>query len=144
MYQNTENLELGKDYYDINTGEYKFTYISDGCDEIEVEGIPKSFVKAYGTTSYDVEVQAYVKGTNELLSESEVCDICYEDIMVTKERLEELEEAKIKIQAIIDEANLSEPFIFEGGQLWVGKEHVLSTHINAGYDHGWISSSICW
>lgn len=144
MYQNTENLQLGEDYYNLKTGEYEFTYISDGCDRLEIEGIPETFTQIYGTTEYEVEVHAYNKVTDKLLNESDICDLCYNDVYVTKQRLDQLADSKAKIQAIIDEAKIQEPFVFEDGTLSVGKEHVLSSHIQAGYDHGWIYSSICW
>lgn len=144
MYQNTSNLVVGQDYYNLNDGEYGFTYVYDGDDRFEVEGIPETFTKKYSTTEYELDVAAYVKGTNELLDEDALCDLCYNDLYVSKERLDQITTSKAKIQAIIDGANIKEPFVFEGGKLSVGKEHVLSAHIQAGYDHGWISSSICW
>lgn len=144
MYQNRENLKLGEDHYNLKTGEYAFTYIYDGNDRVEVEGIPETFIETYGKTEYEVEVYAYIKGTNKLIDEDDLSDLCYSGVYVTKQRFDQLADSKAKIQAIIDEAKIQEPFVFEGGNLSVGKEHVLSAHIQAGYDHGWISSSICW
>ncbi len=144
MYQNRENLELGEDHYNLKTGEYAFTYVYDGSDRVEVEDIPENYIENYRGEMYEVDVYAYVKGTNKLIDESDLCDLCYNDVYVTKQRLDQLADSKAKIQAIIDEAKIKEPFVFEDGNLSVGKEHVLSAHIQAGYDHGWISSSICW
>ncbi len=144
MYQNRDNLVIGNDYYNLKTGEYAFTYIYDGCERVDVEGIVESFTKSYGTTEYEVDVYAYVKGTSKLIDEDDLCDLCYNDVYVTKQRLDQLADSKAKIQAIIDEAKIKEPFVFEDGKLSVGKEHVLSAHIQAGFDQGWISSSICW
>lgn len=147
MYQNNESLKLGEDHYNLETGEYAFTYVYNGDQRFEVEGfdVPETVTEIYPTgTTYINEVWAFVKTTNELIDEDSLYDLCYNDIYVSKERLDQLVAAKDKIQAIIDEAGISEPFVFEGGKLSVGKEHVLSAHIQAGYDKGWISSSICW
>lgn len=144
MYQNRNNLKLGQDYYYLDSGKYAFTYIFDGDDRIEIEGydIPLTVKPSWSNNEY--ESWAYNKLEGKALDEDDMSEICYSNVLVTKERLDALATSKAKIQAIIDEANIKEPFVFEGGKLSVGKEHVLSAHIQAGYDQGWISSSICW
>lgn len=145
MYQNTKSLKLGEDHYNLKTGEYEFTYVYDGDERIEVENVPETIEKSYYDGEvYQEEVYAYVKGTAELLDEDDVSDRCYNAIILPKARIESLKKAEEQVKAIISQHDIKEPFIFEGGSLSVGKEHVLSAHIQAGYDQGWISSSICW
>lgn len=144
MYQNRDNLVLGQDYYYLNTGKYAFTYVFDGEDRVEIDGfdVPVMVKSRWGDGEY--ESWAFNKVEGKALDEDDMADICYNDVLVTKQRFDQLADSKAKIQAIIEEANLKEPFVFEDGKLSVGKEHVLSAHIQAGYDQGWISSSICW
>lgn len=144
MYANTDSLELGEDHFYIKDGKYAFTYVYDGDSRIDVDSVPETVTKSYGKSEYINEVHAYVKETGELLDEDDVSELCYQEVIVPKSRLEVLDKAKREIQDIIDKCSLTEPFVYEGGELRVGKEHVLSAHIQAGYDQGWISSSICW
>lgn len=145
MYQNTEGLKLGEDHYNLNTGEYEFTYICNGDTAVLVEGVPDTIEKSYyNGEKYTTQVFAYIKGTDKLLDEYDLQDLCYNAIILPKARIESLKKAEEQVKAIISEHDIKEPFIFEGGNLSVGKEHVLSAHIQAGYNQGWISSSICW
>lgn len=145
MYQNNESLKLGEDHYNLKTGEYEFTYICNGDVGVQVEGVPDTFEKSfYSGEKYTVEVHAYIKGSDKLLSEDDVNELCYNAIILPKSRLDTIKLAEEQVKAIISQHDIKEPFIFEGGNLSVGREHVLSAHIQAGYDQGWISSSICW
>lgn len=144
MYNNRDNIEVGKDYYNLNTGKYVFTVIFNDDDDnrITVEGIPSEVKSDYG--DYMNDIHAYNKETNQLFDESDFCDEVYNNILVTKDRLDDINTAKQVLMNVWEESGIREPFIYEDGQFYVGKEQVLSAHINAGYEHGWISSSICW
>lgn len=144
MYNNRDNIEVGKDYYNLNTGKYVFTVIFNDDDDnrITVEGIPSEVKSDYG--DYMKDIHAYNKETNQLFDESDFCDEVYNNILVTKDRLDDINTAKQVLMNVWEESGIREPFIYEDGQFYVGKEQVLSAHINAGYEHGWISSSICW
>lgn len=144
MYNNTDNLEVGKDFYDLNSGEYVFTVIYDGNDDtrIVVEGVPTQVKSAYSDYMYDIV--AYNKDTLQALDEDDVNDICYNNLIVTKEYLDAINTTKQVLINLWEESGIQEPFVYEDGVFSVGKEQVLSAHINSGYEHGWISSSICW
>ena len=144
MYNNRDNLQVGNDYYNLSTGEYVFTMIfnDDEDDRIVVDGIPSQVKSSYG--EYMNDVYAYNKETLKLFDESDLCDEAYENVLVSKERWESINTAKQVLMNIWEESGIKEPFVYEGGVFSVGKEEVLSAHINAGYAHGWIQSSICW
>lgn len=147
MYNNADHIEVGKKYYKVTTGEYVFTSVYNGVRKselLESGKYPDKVVVSYGDWTSDHEVFAVNEETGALLDEDDMLDICYNDVVVDAYRIEELKEARAKIEAIITDAEIKEPFVFDGRDLKVGKEHVLSAHINAGYEHGWISSSICW
>lgn len=144
MYNNRDNLQVGKDYYDLATGEYVFTIIYDGDDDdrISVEGIPAEVKSDYG--DYMLETWAYNKETLKVFNENDLCDIAYETVLVDKARMDVINTTKQVLMNLFEESGIQEPFVVENGNFYVGKEQVLSAHINAGYEHGWISSSICW
>ncbi len=144
MYNNTDNLEVGEDFYDLSTGEYVFTmiYNNDEDTRIVVEGVPVSVKSPYSEYMYDTF--AYNKNTMEYYDEDGVSDFCYNNTIVTKERLDAINTTKQVLMNLWEESGIKEPFVVEDGNFYVGKEQVLSAHINAGYEHGWISSSICW
>lgn len=144
MYNNRDNLQVGKDYYDLATGEYVFTIIYDGDDDdrISAEGIPAEVKSNYG--DYMLETWAYNKETLQVFNESDLCDVAYETVLVDKERMDSINTTKQVLINLFEESGIQEPFVYEDGKFFVGKEQVLSAHINAGYEHGWISSSICW
>lgn len=144
MYNNRDNLQVGKDYYDLNTGEYVFTMIFDNDEDerITVEGVPATVKSKYSDHMYDTF--AYNKDSMKTYSEDDLYDFCYNNIIVDKERLDSINTTKQVLMNLWEESGIREPFIYEGGKFSVGKEQVLSAHINAGYEHGWISSSICW
>lgn len=144
MYNNTDNLEVGKDFYDLNTGKYVFTviYNNDDDERIVVEGIPVEVKSPY--SNYMYQTFAYNRDTMEYYDEDGVHDFCYNNTIVSKERLDAILNAKKVLADLCSEAGITEPFVYEDGKLSVGREQVLSAHINAGYEHGWISSSICW
>lgn len=145
MYNNIDNLRVGEDYYDLSSGEYKFTvlFLGDEDDRLHVEGVPLE-VKPYWTDDYMLTTWAYNKETMEPIQEDAIYDYCYNNVMVSKERLDEINTAKQVLMNLWEESGIQEPFVYEDGKFSVGKEQVLSAHINAGYEHGWISSSICW
>ncbi len=144
MYNNRDNLVVGKDYYDLNTGEYVLTMIFNEyeSERISVDGIPSEVKSPYG--AYYNDTYAYNKETLKLFDESDLCDVAYNTVLVTKERLDSINTAKQVLMNLWEESGIKEPFVYENGVFSVGKEQVLSAHINAGYEHGWISSSICW
>lgn len=144
MYNNRDNLQVGKDYYDLNSGEYVFTVVFDGDedDRLIVEGIRSEVKSSYG--DYMLETWAYNKETLEIFDEDDLSDTCYNRLVVSKERLDAINTTKQVLINIWEQSGITEPFIYEDGKFSVGKEQVLSAHINAGYEHGWISSSICW
>ena len=144
MYNTRDNLQVGKDYYDLNSGEYVFTVVFDGDedDRLIVEGVPSEVKSSYG--DYMLETWAYNKETLEIFDEDDLSETCYNRLVVSKERLDAINTAKKVLINIWEQSGITEPFIYEDGKFSVGKEQVLSAHINAGYEHGWISSSICW
>lgn len=144
MYKNRDNLQVGKDYYDLNTGKYVFTmiYNDDDDERIIVDGIPSEVKSSYG--NYYNDTYAYNKETSKIFDESDLCDVVYQTVLVTKERLDSINTTKQVLMNLWEESGIKEPFVVEDGKFYVGKEQVLSAHINAGYEHGWISSSICW
>lgn len=144
MYNNRDNLVVGNDYYDVTTGDYVLTLIyNDNDDErIVVEGVPSEVKSPYG--EYFNQIYAYNKETLEILDEGDLCDAAYENILVSKERLDVINTTKGVLMNILEESGIKEPFVYENGEISVGKEQVLSAHINSGYEHGWIQSSICW
>lgn len=144
MYNNRDNLQVGKDYYDLATGEYVFTVVFDGDedDRLIVEGVPSEVKSNYG--DYMLETWAYHKDTLKIFDEDDLSDACYNSTLVSKERLDSINATKQVLMNLFEESGIQEPFVVENGNFYVGKEQVLSAHINAGYEHGWISSSICW
>lgn len=145
MYNNTHDLEVGNDYYNLKTGEYVFTLIYNGDDDerITVEGVPASRTESYSGSTWEADIFAYNKNTWKLFDEDDLCDACC-DVLVNKARLDAINTTKQVLMNLWEESGIKEPFIVEDGVFSVGKEAVLSAHINAGYEHGWISSSICW
>lgn len=144
MYNNRDNLQVGKDYYNLNTGEYMFTMIFNGDEDerISVEGVAPAVKSSYSGYMYDTF--AYNKHNLEIFDEDAIYDFCNNNIVVDKERLDSINTTKQVLINLWEESGIQEPFVYEDGVFSVGKEQVLSAHINAGYEHGWISSSICW
>ena len=144
MYNNRDNLQVGKDYYDLNTGEYVFTVVFDGDedDRLVVEGVPSEVKSDYG--DYMLETWAYNKDTLKIFDEDDLSEVCYNNLVVSKDRLDAINTARQVLINLREESGIQEPFVYEDGVFSVGREQVLSAHINAGYEQGWISSSICW
>ena len=145
MYNNRDNLVVGLDYYNLKTGEYLFTHLYDDCSDerLEVEGIPVETPSKW-SGDYTDTTYAYNKETMKTLTEDDLCDICYENLVVDKVRLDEINVTKQVLLNLIEGSGIREPFVVEDGKVSVGREQVLSAHIQAGYEHGWIQSSICW
>lgn len=144
MYNNRDNLQVGKDYYDLNSGEYVFTVVFDGDedDRLVLEGVPVAVKSDYG--DYMLETWAYNKDTLKVFDEDDLSDVCYNNVVVSKDRMDAINTARQVLINLWEESGIQEPFVYEDGVFSVGKEQVLSAHINAGYEHGWIQSSICW
>lgn len=131
--------ELGIDYFNLKSKKYVYTIVFKGGKTLEnFDGkIPEDLLEWS-------DVVGFNKQTQEFLCDDDIADLNYDNVIVSKERLETIGVVTDVLQNIIEESGVNEPFVFEDGVLSVGKENVLSAHINAGYDHGWISSSICW
>lgn len=144
MYNNTDNLEVGKDYHNAKTGKYVFTYIFDGYERVELEGFDVPLTVKSSWSDKDHESWGYNKISGVTLDQYDVSDLCSDNVLISKERLDEINQVKEVLMNILEESGIQEPFIYEDGKFSVGKEQVLSAHINTGQEHGWISSSICW